>query len=170
MSKINYHTITIDDMLNGEGLRVVLWVAGCGHFCKNCQNPDTWDPVLGTKFTEETMKDLIKKLDKPHINGLTLSGGDPLYPMNINTVLKIIKEVRSKLPEKTIWLYTGFTYEQVISDKIGKNILENIDVLVDGKFEEDLADINYHYAGSTNQRVIDVKKTLKTGKTTIYNT
>lgn len=170
MSKINYHTITIDDMLNGEGLRVVLWVAGCGHFCKNCQNPDTWDPVLGTKFTEETMKDLIKKLDKPHINGLTLSGGDPLYPMNINTVLKIIKEVKSNLPEKTIWLYTGFTYEQVISDKIGKNILENIDVLVDGKFEEDLADINYHYAGSTNQRVIDVKKTLKTGKITIYNT
>ena len=170
MSKINYHTITIDDMLNGEGLRVVLWVAGCGHFCKNCQNPDTWDPVLGTKFTEKTMKDLIKKLDKPHINGLTLSGGDPLYPMNINTVLKIIKEVRSKLPEKTIWLYTGFTYEQVIFDKIGKNILENIDVLVDGKFEEDLADINYHYAGSTNQRIIDVKKTLKTGKIIIYNT
>lgn len=168
MTKINYHTITTDDMLNGEGLRVVLWVAGCGHFCKNCQNPDTWDPTLGTNFTNNTLQELIDKLDKPHIAGLTLSGGDPLYPMNINKISKIVKIISKQLPDKTIWLYTGFKYEDIVKTRVGMSILKHIDVLVDGKFEEDLADVNYHYAGSTNQRIIDVKDTLKSGKITSY--
>ena len=118
MSKINYHTITTDDMLNGEGLRVVLWVAGCGHFCKNCQNPETWDPTLGTKFTDDTLQELMDKLDKPHIAGLTLSGGDPLYPMNISKISKIVKAISKKFPDKTIWLYTGFKYEDVANTEV----------------------------------------------------
>ena len=171
---MNYHDIRTDDMLNGEGLRVVLFVSGCNHYCYNCQNPQTWDCNNGIPFTKDSINEILEKLNKDYISGLTLSGGDPLNENNIKEVLKLCKIVKDKYPDKTIWLYTGYKWEQlilpIITDdlslirdnnvKMRLEILQLCDVLVDGKYVESLNDINYAWAGSTNQRVIDVKKTL----------
>lgn len=155
---MNYHNISKDDMLNGEGLRVVLWVAGCDHHCKNCQNPITWDPNGGLIFDEKAEEELLSELKKPWISGITFSGGDPLHPNNRNTVLRLAT-IAKNLYGKTVWLYTGYEWGQ-IHRMPG---IENIDILVDGRFVEELADTNYPWAGSTNQRVIDVKKSLAVG-------
>ena len=144
-------------MLNGEGLRVVLWLAGCEHHCKNCHNPETHDPNGGIKLTNEALDELFECLDKDYIKGLTLSGGDPLYPDNRYEIGQLCKLVKEFYPQKDIWLYTGYTYEQVKHLKV----MKYIDVLVDGRFVEELADVNYPWAGSTNQRVINVKASLK---------
>ena len=106
---MNYHNITTDDMLNGDGLRTVLWVAGCGHACPGCQNPVTWDACGGLPFDEAAKAELFEKLGKPHISGITFSGGDPLYPANREAVTALAAEVRARFPKKTIWLYTGYT-------------------------------------------------------------
>lgn len=159
---MRYHNITTDDMLNGDGLRTVLWVSGCSHHCKGCHNEITRDPDCGLEFDQNARREFFLKLSKPYISGATLSGGDPLYPGNRECVLELIKEIRREFPLKTIWLYTGYLWEE-ISHLDGISL---VDVIVDGKFEEDLKDNNYHWAGSTNQRVIDVKKTLATGKVT----
>ena len=155
---MNYHNITKDDMLNGDGLRVVLWVAGCEHHCKGCQNPITWDPEGGIEFDENAMNEIFRELEKPHISGITFSGGDPLHPNNRNQVLHLAT-IAKNLYGKTVWLYTGYDWEQ-IHRMPG---IENIDVIVDGKFKQDLADTSYPWAGSTNQRIIDVKKSLACG-------
>lgn len=162
---MNYHDIRTDDMLNGEGLRVVLFVSGCSHCCYNCQNPQTWDCDSGIPFTKESIKEILEKLNKNYISGLTLSGGDPLNKNNLDDVLKLSQSIKKKYPNKTIWLYTGYTWEQITSpldenDYKRIEIIKLCDVLVDGRFVEKLSDINYPWAGSTNQRVIDVKKTL----------
>ena len=133
---MNYHNITKDDMLNGDGLRVVLWVSGCNHHCKNCQNPITWDEKGGLPFDEKAEEELFEALDKPHIDGITFSGGDPLFPNNRSEVFRLIKKIRNKLPQKTIWLYTGYTWEQ-IKDLEGIN---DIDVIAEGEFIEELKD------------------------------
>lgn len=156
---MNYHNITKEDMLNGEGLRVVLWVAGCNHHCKNCQNPITWDENGGLPFDKEAEDELFEALDKPYIDGITFSGGDPLFPNNRSEVFRLIKKCRNLLPEKTIWLYTGYTWEQ-IKDLKG---IEDIDVIAEGEFIEELKDNNLEWVGSSNQRVIEVKKYKKTG-------
>lgn len=163
-----YHQITTDDMNNGEGLRVVLWVAGCNHYCFNCHNKITWDASDGLPFDFETMKELKKYLSHDYISGLTLSGGDPLYPSNREAIYKIIITIKEEMPDKTIWLYTGYTWEEINDDISMKRCLPFIDVLVDGPFIDDLKDINYHWAGSTNQRVIDVKKSLEEGSMILY--
>ncbi len=162
---MNFHNITVDDMLNGEGLRVVLWVAGCNHYCDGCQNPITWDPCGGIPFALPDELELYSKLSKDYISGLTFSGGDPLYPGNRKEVFRIARYVKQTFLDKTIWLYTGFTWEQI------KDLpdLKYIDVLVDGQFMKELADINYHWAGSTNQRIIDVQKSLVTGEAVLYS-
>lgn len=176
---MNYHDIKIDDMLNGDGLRVVLFVSGCNHHCKNCQNPQTWDANSGIPFTEESMNELLEKLDKPYISGLTLSGGDPLNENNLDEVLKICKTVKEKFPNKTIWLYTGFTWGEIICPKITNDlefsifdsrfdIIRLCDVLVDDKYIDKLSDVNYHWAGSTNQHIINVKESLKQDKIVLY--
>ncbi len=146
-------------MLNGDGLRVVLWVAGCDHYCKECQNPVTWNPNDGVRFDGAAMNEIIEKLEKPYISGLTLSGGDPLYKGNRDEVLRIAKHIKELFPNKTIWLYTGYLWEDVCN----LEIIQYLDVLVDGEFKIGLKDNNYHWAGSRNQRVIDVKKTLEKG-------
>ena len=165
---MRYHNITTNDMKNGDGLRTVLWVAGCYHQCKNCHNPITWDPNGGIPFDDEAEEELFAKLNEKHISGITFSGGDPLNITNINEISRLVRKVRDEFPNKTIWLYTGFTYEDILCDNNMMNILQNIDVLVDGLFIEELKDTNYHWAGSTNQRVINVPESLKEGKVIIH--
>ncbi|MCQ2754480.1 MAG: anaerobic ribonucleoside-triphosphate reductase activating protein [bacterium] len=161
---MNYHNITKDDMLNGDGLRTVLWVAGCTHHCQNCQNPITWDVTGGLPFDKAAEDELFEALSKPHCSGITFSGGDPLHPFNREEVFRLIKRIRQELPQKTIWLYTGFLWEEI------KDIPEiaDIDVLCEGKFVQDLADTKIHWVGSSNQRVMDVKKSLETNSIVLH--
>ncbi len=153
---MNYHDITKQDMLNGEGIRVVLWVSGCNHHCKNCQNPITWDENGGLPFDSAAEDELFEALNKPYIDGITFSGGDPLFPGNRDEVFRLVKKCRKLYPEKTIWLYTGYSWEQ-IKDLDG---IEDIDVVAEGEFIEALKDNNLHWVGSANQRVIKVKESL----------
>lgn len=154
---MRYHNITKDDMLNGDGLRVVLWVAGCSHCCKECQNPITWDPNGGLLFDEEAKKELFEALDKPYISGITLSGGDPLHSANRLDVRNLMEEIKTKFPNKTIWLYTGDSWETILHYPL----LQFVDVLVDGEFKAEEKDVKLLWKGSKNQRVIDVQKSLK---------
>ena len=155
---MNYHNITTDDMRNGEGLRTVLWVAGCLHRCPGCQNPITWNPNGGLYFDEAAEDEFFEKLSKDYISGATFSGGDPWYPTNRNTILRLSRKIKNMFgPNKTIWMYTGYVWEEMPK----RQRLDCIDVLVDGPFIKELADIKYPWAGSTNQRVIDIPKTLK---------
>ena len=152
---MNYIKMTENDVVNGIGIGTVLWVSGCSHYCTGCHNQNTWDESAGQEFTEETYKELLKTLEPPHVKRLTLSGGDPMYIHNREATLKIVRGVRKAYPDLQIWLYTGYTIE-AISDE---EVLRYIDVLVDGKFEQDKRDARLDWCGSTNQRVIDMKKT-----------
>ena len=146
---MNYFAITTDDMLNGSGLRVVLWVAGCEHCCEGCHNPYTWDINGGKKFTQDTLDELLKELGKEHIQGVTLSGGDPFHPENRYEVGQLCKLIKEFCPSKDIWIYTGYKFDEIKSLKA----MEYADVLVDGEFVKDLADINCEWRGSTNQNI-----------------
>lgn len=161
---MRYHNITKDDMLNGDGLRTVLWVSGCDHCCKDCQNPITWDPNGGLVFDAEAKEELYEVLGRDYISGLTLSGGDPLYATNRDEILKLVKEVKEKFPTKTIWMYTGFLWESIKD----LEIMNYIDVLVDGEFEVDKKDVQLFWRGSANQRVIDVPKTKESGEMVLH--
>lgn len=161
---MRYHNITKDDMLNGDGLRVVLWVAGCNHCCKECHNPVTWDPNGGIPFDKKAKEEIFAELEKSYVSGLTLSGGDPLYPGNRMDVEALVKEVRSRFPEKTIWLYTGGLGER----EKKRSLVKYLDVMVDGEYEKDKRDTQLHWRGSANQRVIDVQKSLASGQTVLY--
>lgn len=154
---MRYHNITKDDMLNGDGLRVVLWVAGCSHCCKECQNPVTWDPDGGLLFDEEAKKELFTELAKPYISGITFSGGDPLHSANRLDVRKLMEQIKQEFPNKTIWLYTGDVWERILHYPM----LQYVDVLVDGEFKVEEKDVKLLWKGSKNQRVIDVQKSLK---------
>lgn len=153
---MRYHNITKDDMLNGDGLRVVLWVAGCEHCCKGCQNPMTWDADGGLMFDEAAKAEIFEQLDKPYIEGITFSGGDPLHYANRDGIKALAMEIKEKYPNKNIWLYTGETWENIANHPL----MKYIDVLVDGEFEQDKKDATLLWKGSSNQRVIDVKATL----------
>ncbi len=161
---MRYHNITKDDMLNGSGLRVVLWVSGCTHHCDGCHNPITWDINGGLIFDEAAKEEIFTELNKDYVSGLTLSGGDPLHPLNFKDVGKLVSEVKKLFPTKTIWLYTGFLFEDIEN----MPLLKHIDVLVDGPFVKELLDEKYPWAGSTNQRVIDVQKSLSTKEIVLY--
>ena len=161
---MNYFQITKCDLKNGDGIRVVLWVAGCSHHCKGCHNPYTWDCNAGLPFTDETKAELFEALDKDYIAGITFSGGDPLFCSNRNSVAELIKEIKTKFPQKTIWLYTGYTYEELKDFEEIKPVLSNIDVIVDGEFVEALKDVNYPWAGSTNQRVLRKNDPIRCGE------
>ena len=165
---MRYHNITKDDMLNGCGLRVVLWLAGCEHHCKGCQNPITWNPDGGQLFTAKEIDEIFAELEKDHVSGITFSGGDPLHPLNRHMVYNIAKIAQQAHPEKTVWMYTGYTWEDILENEELLAIMEVVDVLVDGKFEESLLDKNAKWVGSTNQRVIDVTKSLKRGGVVLY--
>lgn len=162
---MRYHNITKDDMLNGDGLRVVLWVSGCSHCCKECHNPITWDPNGGVLFDEEAKSEIFEELDKDYISGITLSGGDPLYMGNREDIEKLVREIKEKYPDKTIWLYTGFLWESIK----GLDVIKYLDVIVDGEFEVDKKDVQLHWRGSRNQRVIDVRKSMECGKVVLHS-
>lgn len=161
---MRYHNITKDDMLNGDGLRVVLWVAGCSHCCRECHNPITWDPNGGLLFDEAAKQEIFEELEKDYVSGITFSGGDPLHIANAFEVTGLAKEIKEKFPEKTIWLYTGSLWEEVQH----LEIIEYIDVLVDGEFEVEKKDLGLHWKGSSNQRVIDVPETLRKGEIKLH--
>lgn len=161
---MRFHNITKDDMLNGDGLRVVLWVAGCSHGCRECQNPVTWDPMGGIPFDENARRELFAELDKSYISGITFSGGDPLHPANEADVLALAKEIREKYPSKTIWLYTGSLWSEIKDHEI----VQYLDVVVDGEYVKELRDTQLYWRGSSNQRVIDVKMTLQYGKIVLH--
>lgn len=161
---MRYHNITKDDMLNGDGLRVVLWVSGCDHKCKGCQNPITWDPKCGVLFDESAREEIFSELAKDYNSGITFSGGDPLYKANVSEVTAFAKEIKEKFPHKNIWLYTGFKWEEICN----MEIVSYLDVLVDGRFEIDKKDNQLHWRGSANQRVIDVPETLTRGEIKLH--
>ena len=161
---MRYHNITTDDMLNGDGLRTVLWVAGCTHCCKECQNPITWDINGGVPFDEAAKQELFEKLNHDYISGITFSGGDPLHPLNREPITALAKEINETFPDKTIWLYTGFLWEDLQNEEI----LKYIDVLVDGEFMVDLLDTKLKWCGSSNQRIIDVPASLDAGRVILY--
>lgn len=160
---MRYHNITKDDMLNGTGLRVVLWVSGCTHACPGCQNPVTWSLEDGLLFDEAVKEEIFAELDKPYTEGITFSGGDPLHPANRAEVGALIEEIKNRYPSKSIWLYTGFEWEEINN----LTFLSHIDVLVDGRFRKELLDTQLYWKGSSNQRVIDVKKTLLQNAVTV---
>ncbi|MFV0379439.1 MAG: anaerobic ribonucleoside-triphosphate reductase activating protein [Anaerorhabdus sp.] len=161
---MNYHNITNIDMVNGEGLRVVLWLAGCAHQCPSCHNESTWDENGGIPFDDNAKNELFSYLKEDYISGLTLSGGDPLFIENRVEITDLLKEIRSTFPDKNIWVYTGYLYNDVKNEEF----MDFIDVLVDGRYEENLKSEKYPWAGSTNQLVIDVKKTKKEGRVVVY--
>lgn len=151
---MNYHGITLTSFNNGEGMRTVLWVAGCEHKCKGCQNAYTWNKHGGKPFDEGAKAALFRGLNRTWVDGLTLSGGDPLHPANREAITELARDFKAEFPKKDIWLYTGYTYEDVKD----LEVMQYVDVVVDGKFVEELADESHKYAGSTNQRIIYLKE------------
>ena len=145
------HDITTCDVNNGEGFRVTLWVAGCSHHCHGCQNPETWNPLGGQPFGKEAHDYLFSELSKGYIQGLTLSGGDPLD--SYDDILPLVKEIKTAMPEKTIWVYTGYTMDEIESSRL-KGILPYVDVIVDGQYVESLRDVTLAFRGSRNQHII----------------
>ena len=184
---MNYHNITYPDMNNGDGLRVVLWLSGCNHHCFNCQNHQTWDVNSGIPFDESAKEELFRELDKDYISGLTLSGGDPLHEANLDGVLDLVNEFRLSFPNKSIWIYSGYLWEecQPFSEEgllKGSNFAPNLqkilkkryeiiskcDVMVDGRYIDSQRNPSKKWAGSDNQRVISIQESIKQGKVVLY--
>lgn len=183
---MNYHKIEKTSIANGPGVRVVLWVSGCSLHCRECHNPETWDINSGKLFDEDAKKELFDALDKPYIQGITFSGGHPLETENVENILKLCEEVRKKYPEKDIWLYTGYNFDCLLplcfeitesmfipnydSSLLGQiaAIINRCDVIVDGPYVSELKDITLRFRGSSNQRVIDVKKTISSGEIVLW--
>lgn len=173
---MHYATIKWTDIANGEGVRVSLFVSGCTHRCKNCFNEVAWDFSYGQPFDETVEEKILQELGSSFIAGLSLLGGEPLEPQNQEALLPFIKKVKARYPEKTVWCYTGF----VLDEKTGtlkevkkntpytKALISLFDILVDGAYIEELKDIRLKFRGSSNQRVIDVQKTLEKGECVLY--
>lgn len=171
---MNYCNIKNCDIADGPGVRVTLFVSGCTNHCKGCFQPETWDFDYGEPFTRETEDKLIAMLEPHYIAGLTLLGGDPFEPSNQRALLPFVKRVRETCPDKTIWAYSGFTYEELKTDgshprcEVTDELLGLIDVLVDGRFVEEKKNLRLRFRGSSNQRIIDVKKTLASGEVVLF--
>lgn len=174
-------------MNNGDGLRVVLWLSGCSHHCHNCQNPQTWNPGSGIPFDELARQEIFNELSKDYISGITFSGGDPLHENNLDEVLKLVQEIRNSYPDKSIWLYTGFEWDDIMCSFAGlqadnivldekntetwekrRKIISLCDVLVDGKYIDEQKDLTLKWCGSKNQHVINVKQSLTQNKIILY--
>ena len=184
---MNYHNITYPDMNNGDGLRVVLWLSGCSHHCYNCQNPQTWDVNSGIPFDESAKEELFRELGKDYISGLTLSGGDPLHEANLDGVLDLVNEIRLLLPNKSIWIYSGYMFSELFmyDEKIKRcpnylrkdvmeiykkrqQIISKCDVMVDGKYIDSQRDISLRWRGSKNQDVINIQQSLQNGEIVLW--
>lgn len=167
---MNYADIKKIDVANGEGVRVSVFVSGCNHHCKGCFNQCAWDFNYGKEFTEKEEQQIIDYMNHNYISGLSLLGGEPLEPKNQEGLLPLVKKVKEKFPDKNIWCYTGFDFEKDIVEKMAKNnettkeLLKYIDIIVDGKFEEDKKDLKLQFRGSSNQKIVDVKQSLQTGQ------
>lgn len=167
---MNYADIKKIDVANGEGVRVSVFVSGCNHHCKGCFNQCAWDFNYGKKFTEKEEQQIIDYMNHDYISGLSLLGGEPLEPKNQEGLLPLVKKVKEKFSNKDIWCYTGFDFEKDVVEKMAKNnettreLLKYIDIIVDGKFEEDKKDLKLQFRGSSNQKIVDVKKSLQTGQ------
>ena len=172
---MNYATIKNCDIANGPGVRVSLFVSGCTHRCKGCFNEIAWDFDYGQPFTQETIDEILKMLAPPHIAGITLLGGEPFEPQNQPTLLDLLRQIKAKLPEKSIWAFSGYLFEKDIltghlgPKEITQELISNVDVLVDGPFVLEKKDLMLRFRGSSNQRLIDVKASLKSGTTVLWN-
>ena len=163
---MNYADIKKVDVANGPGVRVSLFVSGCTHRCEECFNPEAWSFDFGSPFGEEEMKKILTFLAPDHIRGLSLLGGEPFEPANQGPVLALVERVREELPGKTIWCYSGYLYEELAAGKVGshsRELLERLDVLVDGPFILAKKDLGLRFRGSSSQRIINVTASLETG-------
>ncbi|MGN1353210.1 MAG: anaerobic ribonucleoside-triphosphate reductase activating protein [Bacilli bacterium] len=167
---MKYAKIKKTDVANGPGVRVSIFVSGCHHHCEGCFNSEAWDFNYGNDFTEDTIQEIIEAMNHDYITGLSLLGGEPFELINQKGLLPLLKKVKEVYPDKTIWAYSGFLYDELkeMDYPETKEILSLIDVLVDGKFVESLKDPNLYFRGSSNQRVIDMKKTLKNNKIVLH--
>ena len=172
---MHYGELKKCDIANGTGVRVTLFVSGCTNHCPDCFQPQTWDFDYGRAFTDETKAEIFAELDKPFVNGLTVLGGEPFEPRNQRELLPLLREVREKYPDKTIWCFTGFRLEDELLRsgsyprcEVTDALLACIDVLVDGRFVKELKDISLQFRGSRNQRVIDMERTREAGEITIW--
>lgn len=183
---MNYHNISHDDQNNGDGLRVVLWLSGCAHGCYNCQNSQTWNPSSGILFDKNAESEIFKQLDKDYISGITLSGGDPLHENNLSGVISLVNKIRHLYGDtKTIWLYSGYYWEEIFEPsfteqtedwiksylqtcEIRKKIISQCDVMIDGRFVEEVKDLSLKWCGSSNQSVINVQESLAQNRIVLY--
>lgn len=169
-----YSEIKECDIANGPGVRVTIFVSGCTHHCKGCFNEMTWDFQYGREYTEEDTDKILKLLEPSYIAGLTLLGGEPMEYRNRQGLLPLLRKVKEAYPDKTVWCYTGYSYEKdILEDFCAKwpeteEMLSCLDVIVDGEFVEELKDISLRFRGSSNQRLINVKKSRETGKTVLW--
>ena len=172
---MNVAAIKKNDIANGVGVRVSLFVSGCRHRCKNCFNKEAWDFDFGEKFTDETMEEIMSALDKDFISGLTILGGEPFENENLGGVLSVVKECRKRFPQKNIWCYTGYQLEELLTPgahphcEATEEMLSCIDILIDGRFMPEEKDISLQFRGSRNQRVIDMNRTRQSGKITPWD-
>ena len=162
---MRYHKIRRMDIANGEGIRVSIFMQGCAFHCKNCFNPETWDFDGGLEFTDDTIQEVLDLCDRSEVAGLSILGGEPMHPQNIEGTTKLAKAFKERFPNKNIWVWTGFLMDR---DLKGKEVLNYLDVLVDGQFVEELHNPLLKWKGSSNQRVIDVQESLKKNKIILY--
>ena len=168
---MNYCALKNCDVANGPGMRISLFVSGCTNHCPGCFQPETWNFDYGEPFTEETEEEVLRLLNHSYIDGLTLLGGDPMEPSNQRALMPLLRKIRSRLPGKTIWCYTGFLLDEELLREgshprceVTDEMLRCMDVLVDGRFQEELKDIRLNFKGSANQRIIDLPKSLESGQ------
>ena len=172
---MNYAAIKTCDIANGPGVRTSLFVSGCTHHCKGCFQPETWDFSYGEPFTQDVIDTILHSLEPAYVAGLTLLGGEPFEPKNQRALLPFLRRVRRELPQKTIWSFTGFTWEELHDPaayprcEVTDELLSLLDVLVDGRYVDALHDISLRFRGSSNQRIIDVPKTLQSGTLTLWD-
>ncbi len=171
---MNYATIKNCDIANGPGVRISLFVSGCRHHCKGCFNEVAWDFDYGTPFTQETVDSILKMLEPGHVKGITLLGGEPFEPENQPALLDLLRQVRAKFPEKSVWCFSGYLFDRdILPGKLGdpaitREMLSLIDVLVDGPFVQEKKDLTLRFRGSSNQRLIDVPKSLEQGEIVLW--
>lgn len=171
---MNYGAIKKCDIANGVGVRTVLFVSGCTHHCKGCFQPETWNFDYGERYTKETEDEIIESLRPDYVDGITLLGGEPFEPENQRELVKLLRRIKKELPQKTVWSFSGYTYEELTGDSRavceGTNeMLSMLDVLVDGEFVEAKRNISLRFRGSENQRLIDMNKTRKEGKIVLWD-
>lgn len=166
---MNYSELKDCDIANGPGVRVSLFVSGCHNHCKGCFNESTWYFDSGKPFTKEVAMHIMKLLDRDYIDGFSVLGGDPCAPENIKPVTSFCWYVKQQFPEKSIWVYSGYTYEQLMKREDFKSLYQCIDILVDGPYVEELRDISLQFRGSSNQRIIDIPRTIKEGKVVLWH-